>query len=79
MGSLDVDAAIVTVGGLDTGAISPALAALALGGTVLANMTVKLGITLVYARSKGTSAAIALGASMIALAASLAVGFIRLP
>ena len=30
-------------------------------------MAVKLGITLAYARSKGYSAALALGASMIAL------------
>lgn len=78
MGSLDVDAAIVTVGGLETGTISPALAALALGGTVVANMTVKLGITIAYARSKGRGAAIALGASMIALAVSLGVGLARL-
>ncbi|UUL83254.1 MgtC/SapB family protein [Sphingomonas qomolangmaensis] len=78
MGSLDVDAAIVTVGGLQPGAISPELAALALGGTVLANMTVKLGITIAYARSRGRDAAIALGASMIVLLLSLGVGFARL-
>ncbi len=78
MGSMDVDAAIVTVGGLEVGAISPALAALALGGTVLANMTVKLGITIAYARAKGKSAAIALGASMLVLAGSLGVGLVRL-
>jgi uncharacterized membrane protein (DUF4010 family) len=77
MGSLDVDAAIVTVGGLKAGAITPAVAALALGGTVLANMTVKLGITIAYARSNGRPAALALIASMLALAASLAVGVIR--
>jgi uncharacterized membrane protein (DUF4010 family) len=78
MGSMDVDAAIVTVGGLEAGALSPALAALALGGTVLANMTVKLGITIAYARSKGKSAAIALAASMLALAVSLGIGLARL-
>lgn len=78
MGSMDVDAAIVTVGGLEVDAISPALAALALGGTVLANMTVKLGITIAYARAKGKSAAIALGASMLVLAGSLGVGLVRL-
>jgi uncharacterized membrane protein (DUF4010 family) len=79
MGSLDVDAAIVTVGGLKPGLISPGLAALALGGTVLANMAVKLGITLAYARGRGASAAWALAASMIALIASLAFGWILLP
>lgn len=78
MGSLDVDAAIVTAGGLPPGAISAELAALALGGTILANMLVKLGVTLVYARGKGASAAVALGASMLALAASLVIGWLRL-
>jgi len=72
MGSMDVDAAIVTAGGLEPGSISPSLAALALGGTILVNMTVKLGITLAYAGGRGRSAALALGASMAALAASLA-------
>jgi uncharacterized membrane protein (DUF4010 family) len=77
MGSLDVDAAIVTAGNLPAEAIAAQLAALAIGGTILANMTVKLGITLAYARSKGLSAALALGASMLALAASLGVGWMR--
>ena len=78
MGSMDVDAAIVTAGGLPPQAIAAELAALALGGTILANMFVKLGVTLAYARSKGTTAAVALGASMLALAASLVVGWLRL-
>jgi uncharacterized membrane protein (DUF4010 family) len=78
MGSLDVDAAIVTVGGLKQGAISPALAALALGGTVLVNMAVKLGITVAFARSKGRDAAYALIASMLALALTLGLGVARL-
>jgi uncharacterized membrane protein (DUF4010 family) len=78
MGSLDVDAAVVTVGGLKPGAISTELAALALGGTVLLNMAVKLGITLVYARARGTAAALALTASMVALAGTLAIGISRL-
>ena len=58
--------------------IAAALAALALAGTVLANMAVKLGITLAYARGKGISAALALGASMVALAATVALAWIRL-
>jgi uncharacterized membrane protein (DUF4010 family) len=78
MGSMDVDAAIVTAGGLPPDAISASLAALALGGTILANMFVKLGVTIAYARSKGVSAAVSLGASMIALAASLVIGWLRL-
>jgi uncharacterized membrane protein (DUF4010 family) len=78
MGSMDVDAAIVTAGGLPSNAITAELAALALGGTILANMTVKLGVTLAYARSKGVETAFALGTSMVALAASLVVGWMRL-
>lgn len=73
MGSLDVDAAIVTVGGLEAGAIPPRLAAFALGGTILLNMAVKLGITLIYARKQSRAPAAALGASMAVLAITLAV------
>lgn len=78
MGSLDVDAAIVTAGGLPETAITAKLAAIALGGTILANMSVKLGITLAYARSKGVSAALALAASMVALAVSISAAWISL-
>lgn len=70
-GSMNVDVAIITAGGLPAQAISAELAAVALAGTIIANMTVKLGITLVYAGRAGRSAAIALGASMVALAASI--------
>jgi uncharacterized membrane protein (DUF4010 family) len=78
MGSLDVDAAIVTAGNLPPEAIGAPLAALALGGTVFANMAVKLGITLAYARRNGMQAALALLASMVALAAGLLAGWLRL-
>jgi uncharacterized membrane protein (DUF4010 family) len=78
MGSMDVDAAIVTAGSLPPQSIGTQLMALAIGGTILANMSVKLGVTLAYARSKGLSAALALGASMVALAVSLVVGWLRL-
>lgn len=77
-GSFDVDVAIVTVGRLKSGAIGPALAALALAGTVVANMTVKIAITLAYARGKGVGAALALGASTAALAGGIAWGWLRL-
>jgi uncharacterized membrane protein (DUF4010 family) len=77
-GTMDVDTAIITLGGLDPKVIGPSLAALALVGTVLANMCVKLGITIVYARSKGTSAALALGASMVALAGAIVIGWFRI-
>ncbi len=78
VGSTDVDTAIITLGGLNPNAISDSLAALALAGTVLVNMSVKLGITMVYACSKGKSAALALGASMIALVISIAVAWLKL-
>ena len=73
IGTMDVDVAIVTAGGLPPQAVGDLLAAAALAGTILANMTVKLGITLAYASGRGKSAAIALISSMIAMAASLAV------
>jgi uncharacterized membrane protein (DUF4010 family) len=79
MGSMNVDTAIVTLGGLPSGAISPALAALALAGTILVNMSVKLGVTIAYARRNGMPAALALAASMVALAVSLIVGWLSLP
>lgn len=78
MGSMDVDAAIVTAGNLPSAVIGAELAALALGGTILANMAVKLGVTLAYARGRGRSAALALLASMVALAVSLLVGWMNL-
>jgi len=77
-GTMDVDTAIITLGGLDPKAIGASLAALGLAGAVFANMSVKLGITLAYARSKGISAALALGASMVALTISIAIGLIRI-
>ena len=78
MGSLEVDASIITAGGLEPGTIGPALAALAIGGTILANMSVKLGITIIYGRTAAKPAALALAASMVALAASLLIGYLRL-
>ncbi|HEY8602919.1 MgtC/SapB family protein [Tsuneonella suprasediminis] len=78
MGAMDVDAAIVTAGGLEPGAITPALAALALAGTILANMAVKLGATVAYGGRQAKPAVLALSTSMAVLAGSLAVGWFRL-
>jgi uncharacterized membrane protein (DUF4010 family) len=78
MGSMDVDVAIVTLGGLPQGAISPLLAAMAISGTIIVNMAVKIGITLVYARSKGASAAVAMASSVVALAVMIALAWTRL-
>jgi uncharacterized membrane protein (DUF4010 family) len=79
MGSMDVDASIVTAGGLPPEAIGAALAAIAIGGTIIANMAVKIGVTLAFAKGKGTSAALALLASTLVLAGSIAVAWMRLP
>jgi len=74
-GSANVDVAIVTAGGMPPQAIGANLAAIALAGTIVANMTVKIGVTLVYAKAKGRSAAIALIASTVVLAASIVVAW----
>jgi uncharacterized membrane protein (DUF4010 family) len=78
VGSTDVDTAIITLGGLPADAISPLLAAMAISGTIIVNMAVKIGITLVYARRKGLSAVVAMSASVVALAAAIAVAALRL-
>ena len=78
MGSMDVDTSIVTAGGLPASAIGNELAAIAIAGTVVANMTVKIGVTLAYARKAGASAAIALGASTLVLVGSLVVAWARM-
>ena len=74
IGSFDVDAAIVTAGGLPPAAISTQLAALAIGGTIVVNMLVKIGVTLAYARSVGRQEALALAASTAVLALGIAIG-----
>jgi uncharacterized membrane protein (DUF4010 family) len=78
VGSMSVDTAIITLGGLPPTAISPLLAAVAIAGTIIANMAVKIGITLVYAGRKGVPAAIAMGSSVVALAIAIAVALASL-
>jgi uncharacterized membrane protein (DUF4010 family) len=78
VGSMDVDVAIVTLGGLPAAAIAPLPAAMAISGTIIVNMAVKIGITLVYAGRKGVSAAIAMTASVVALAAMIGLAWMRL-
>ena len=78
IGSMDVDVAIVTLGGLAPAAISPLLAAMAISGTIIINMGVKIGITLVYARLKGFSAALAMSSSVVVLAGAIAVAWMQL-
>lgn len=76
IGTMDVDVAVVTAGGLPPDAIGELFAATALAGTILANMAVKLGITIVYGRSNGRMAAVALGSSMAALALSIGIALV---
>ena len=78
MGSMDVDASIVTAGGLPPSAIGADLAAIAIGGTVVANMAVKIGVTLAFAKSKGKSAALALLASTVVLVVTLVIAWLEL-
>ena len=78
IGAMDVDVAIVTAGNFSPETIASSIAATALAGTIIANMTVKLGITLAYARSNGKAAAIALASSMAALAISIGIALTSL-
>ena len=78
VGSMDVDVAIITLGGLSAAAIAPLPAAMAISGTIIANMAFKIGITLVYARRKGISAAIAMTLSVLALGVMIALAWTRL-
>jgi uncharacterized membrane protein (DUF4010 family) len=78
VGSMDVDVATITLGGLPAAAIAPLPAAMAICGTIIVNMAVKIGITLVYARSKGLSAAVALSASVVVLAIMIGLAWTRL-
>ncbi|MCO4091747.1 MAG: MgtC/SapB family protein [Sphingorhabdus sp.] len=69
IGVFDVDAAIITLGGLTSGSIDRNLAGLALSGAVLANMLVKIGVVILYAGFKrGRSAILALSAGAVSLA-----------
>jgi len=78
VGSTDIDTAIITLGGLPPAAITPLLAAIAIAGTIIINMAVKIGITLAYAGRRGMPAVIAMAASVAALAASIGVAWLRL-
>lgn len=73
IGSMDVDVAIVTLGALPAAAITPMLAAVAICGTAIVNMAVKIAITLVYARRKGVAAAMAMTASVLVLGIMVAL------
>jgi uncharacterized membrane protein (DUF4010 family) len=78
VGSIDVDVAIVTLGGLSAAAIAPLPAAMAISATIIANMAVKIGITLVYARRRGLIAVAAMASSVVALAIMIGLAWTRL-
>lgn len=74
IGLFDVDAAIITLGGFGPAKISRETAGLALGGAVLTNLLVKIGVVVIYAGpNRGRRAIIALSASALALAVPLTV------
>ena len=77
-GSMDVDTAIITLGGMPADAISPTIGAMAIAGTIIANMAVKIGITLAYAGRRGIPAAAAMTSSIVVLAISIAFAWLRL-
>lgn len=77
-GSFDVDASIVTLSQLPVSAIARNIAALAIGGTIVANMALKIGVTLAYARAAGRPAAAALMASTAVLVGTIAIGWMGL-
>ena len=79
MGSLDVDAAIITLGTLPTETIMANLAGFVLAMTVLANMLFKAGVAGVSAGWKnGKSAVAALLASSMVLAGAGLWSFLAL-
>jgi hypothetical protein len=51
---------------------------MAICGTIIINMAVKIGITLVYAGRKGVPAAVAMAASVLVLAATIGAAWTRL-
>jgi uncharacterized membrane protein (DUF4010 family) len=76
-GSFNVDSAIITLTGLPAGAIPPRLAAVALTGTMVVNMAFKIGVAVANAGwAAGRKAALALLASWLALALTLACGIV---
>lgn len=77
-GSFDVDAAIVTLGQLPVAAVARDLAALALAGTIVANMTLKIGIAAAYGRSHAKTTVFALSASTAVLLAGCGLAAVRL-
>jgi uncharacterized membrane protein (DUF4010 family) len=66
-GSFDVDAAIVTLSGLPVPAIDRGLAAIAVAGTIVVNMVVKIFVSGIYGRRKSLTAIAGLATSTAVL------------
>jgi uncharacterized membrane protein (DUF4010 family) len=76
-GTFDVDAAIVTLSGLPPQAIDRELAAFAIAGTIIANMALKMAVAGIYARSRSAGSLAGMGASILVLAITIALGIAR--
>lgn len=75
-GTFDVDAAIVTLSGLPVQAIERDLAAIAIAGTIIANMLLKMLVAALYGRSRSVGAVVGMGTSAAVLAVSLALALL---
>ncbi len=76
-GTFDVDAAVVTLSGLPPRTLDRELAALAIAGTIIANTVLKIFVAGLYARSRSGGALLGLGASTLAVAATVGIGLGR--
>lgn len=76
-GTFDVDAAIVTLSGLPAQAIDRNLAAVAIAGTMIANMLLKIAVCAVYGRRRAFRAVLGLAASTVVLGLSLSIALLR--
>jgi len=74
-GSIDVDSAVITMGGLPPGTLTPQMAGLILCAPVVLNTLFKSATLLSLAGRKGLPAALAMLASIAALGASVALGW----
>jgi len=72
-GTFDVDAAVVTMGGLPHGTLTPRLAGLVLAGPVLLNTLFKAGIVVVNGGRRGLVPALPLLAGALAIVATVAL------
>jgi len=70
----DVDAAIVTLSGLPVHAIGRDLAALSIGGTIIANMLLKMIVAAIYGRSRSGAALVGLAVSTTVLLVTVVGG-----